>query len=419
VAKRRQHGEGTIVKRKDGRWQIQITMPTGDRITRYARSAKEATNKLAELKREAEEGRDLTARGVTVGAFLTSWLEARCTLRPQTRQRYEQDIVLHINPIIGNIPLANLTAGDVQNLYHTKQSDLEESSIAHIHATLRAALKSAVRLDLVRRPVTSMIESPRNLAKEFDPLSIDETRQFIASIADNPFEAIYILALTTGMREGELLGLRWHDIDFKQGILHVRHTLVYIHRSFFLNEPKTKKGKRTIILTRVALRALHKHRECQVREKHALGGAWDSSWDLVFCNSIGKPIHRANVMYRFRKSLVKAGVTVTRPNGLEFRFHDLRHTGATLLMEAGIHPKVVSEMLGHSDIAVTLRVYSHVTQTMQQTAANTMDNLLGEIHPIISTESEIELLREEMARLREKNAMLSKLLSDRKNRGEE
>jgi integrase len=204
-------------------------------------------------------------------------------------------------------------------------------------------------------------------------LSDSQAKQFLAAVKDDRFAALYVLALTTGMREGELLGLRWQDLDLDRATLQVRMNVQEADGKFIVAETKTAYSRRSIALTKKAVAALRQHRAKQDKDRMALGDAWNAKLDLVFPNRLGGIMIPDNLAKRsFKRALGKIGLP------LDVRFHDLRHTAATLLLSRGVHPKVVSEMLGHADISITLRVYAHVTPHMQQAAVQVMDALFDE-----------------------------------------
>jgi integrase len=234
---------------------------------------------------------------------------------------------------------------------------------------LHRALKDALRLGLVQRNVTEMVNVPRREHREMSTLSEEQSRWFLDTVVGDRFEAHYVLALTTGMRQGELLALRWQDVDLERATLQVRLNVQEAGGKCILAEPKTPYSRRSIALSQLVVGALRAHRVLQNEERLALGPVWNTSFDLVFPNTIGGIMIPDNLAKRsFKRFLAKAGLP-------DMRFHDLRHTAATLLLSRGINPKVVSEMLGHADISITLRVYAHVTPHMQQAAADVMDAL--------------------------------------------
>jgi integrase len=236
---------------------------------------------------------------------------------------------------------------------------------------LHRALKDALLMGLVYRNVTDMVRAPRRSSREMMTLTDEQARTLLTAAEQERFAALYVLAVTTGMREGELLGPRWQDLDFDRASLHVRVNVQEANGRFIIAEVKTAYSRRNIALTKVAIEALRSHRARQHEEWLALGGAWNSALDLVFPNSLGGIMVPGHLAKRsFKRLLGQVGLP-------DRRFHDLRHTAAILLLSRGVHPKVVSEMLGHADISITLRMYTHVTPHMQQAAVSVMDDLFG------------------------------------------
>jgi integrase len=227
-----------------------------------------------------------------------------------------------------------------------------------LHRILHHALRDAMRWNLVARNATELVTPPRKAHHGFVTFTPDQARRFLDAVKGDRLEALYILALTTGMREGELFGLRWVDVNLAAGALHL------------VKQLKTRSSRRQVLLVSVAVDALGRHLARQREERLLLGLGWDDH-GLVFTNTVGKPLHPSNFLQRsFYPLLARAGLPRTR-------FHDLRHSAATLLLGLGIHPKIVSEMLGHSQIGITLDLYSHVTATMQQEAVRAFDGLFG------------------------------------------
>jgi integrase len=309
-----------------------------------------------------------------LGQFLLSWLSsARHKLKPSSYRRYRLDLHRYILPALGHVSLAKLTAQQVQALYTQKlDAGLSASTVLNIHTVLHSALKEAVRLGLVQRNVSDLVQKPRRRRTKQATFNEEQARTFLDAAKGDRLEALYVLAISTGMREGELLGLTWRDVDLERGILHVTRSLQESDGPArrVLDEPKTAHSRRRISLSRVALSALCRHRTRQDAERLASGSAWDASLDLVFPNTIGGPFHPWHLREReYYPLLRKVGLPI-------IRFHDLRHTCATLLLRRGVNPKIVSEMLGHANISITLDTYSHVTPDMQQAAAQAMDDVL-------------------------------------------
>jgi len=242
--------------------------------------------------------------------------------------------------------------------------------VKHIHAVLRAAMHQAERDEILIRNVCRQVDPPRTRQYEISPLSPEQSRRLLEKARGHKDEALYVLALTTGMRQAELLGLRWQDVDLQNGFVSVRKSLIFQGAEWSLDEPKTTGSKRRIHLTLGADESLRIHKKLQLQHQLEIGPVYQDH-DFVFPTEIGTPRRGANVVYRsFRPLLQAAGLP-------EIRFHDLRHTAATLLLSQSVHPKVVSEMLGHSSVRLTLDTYSHVTPTMQQQATDAMESILA------------------------------------------
>ncbi len=371
---KRGNNEGSITKRADGLWEARITLEGGKRKSFYAKTRKEAARKLAEVIRDRDKGLPIVTDRQTVEQYFTSWLEVmRAKIRPRTWKRYEQYVRVHLLPMLGGVVLAKLNAQQLQSLYAARlKAGSSQTTVHHLHMLIHKALDAAVRLELVPRNVSDLVDPPRMAHHEMEVLSPDQTRTLIEAAAGDRFEALYLLAVTTGMRLGELLALQWCDVDLDAGALQVRASLYYSGGAFVFSEPKTAKSRRRVMLPKLAAEALRRNRTRQLAERLALGLAWQSKVDLVFPSTVGGPMNPSHMLRReFAGLLRQAGLP-------RIRFHDLRHTAATLLFAQRINPKVVSEMLGHSDIAITLGLYGHVTPPMQQEAADTMDKLFDQ-----------------------------------------
>jgi integrase len=371
---KRGNGEGGITHLSDGRWQARITLEGGGRKAFYGATRAEAAAKLTAALRDRDKGLPIVAEKQTVENYLLNWLESvKPAIRPRTWQRYGELLTLHVVPTLGKTTLARLTAQQVQVLYGYKLgTGLSRTTVHHLHAVLHRALAQAERLGLVARNVCDLVEAPRMAEREMQVLARGQVRHLLDMANDDRLAALYVLAVSTGMRQGELLALRWRDVDFATGSVQVRATMQRTREyGLTLAPPKTKQSRRRIRLGTVALEALRTHRTRQVEERLKSGPAWDGTLDLVFANEIGRPIEPQNLVRRsFYPLLQRAALP-------RIRFHDLRHTAATLLLSSGINPKIVSEMLGHASITITLGIYSHVLPEMQAQAAAAMDAALG------------------------------------------
>ncbi len=234
---------------------------------------------------------------------------------------------------------------------------------------LHRALKDAVRWGLVARNVCDLVSPPRRAHYEFKSLTKEQAQQLLTALHGHNMEALFVLALTTGMRRGEILALKWQDIDFVQNTLQVRRIFTRSKgQRYVLAEPKTDKSRRSLMLPTLVVDLLMQHRTHQQEAKSEAGEFWQAL-DLVFCTALGTPLNPNKVLERFKTVLKRAGLP-------DIRFHDLRHSAATMLLTMGVHPKVVQELLGHNQISMTMDIYSHVLPTMQQDAMNKMNDAL-------------------------------------------
>lgn len=369
---RRANGEGSIYKRKDGRWCASMTLDRGHRKHFFGRTREDVARKLTTALKARQDGLPVPTERQTVGQFLSTWLETtRPSLRYRTWQRYEELIRLHAVPGIGRIVLARLEPQHLQRLYAGRlDAGQSPSSVRRLHAVLHRGFGDAARWGMVGRNIVDLVKPPRSVRREMQALSPEQSRRFLDATARDRMGALYVLALTTGARQGELLAIRWRDADLDAGTLQVRGSLQRQPEGLAIVEPKTPGSRRQIALTRNAVEALRRHRVAQAKERLALGAAWEDN-DFVFANEVGRPMDVRNLMRRsFLPLLKEAGLP-------RIRFHDLRHTAATLLMGQSVHAKVVAEMLGHSRISTTLDLYSHVTPTMQRQAAEALDRVLS------------------------------------------
>jgi integrase len=302
--------------------------------------------------------------------YLDRWLEdsVRDSVKQRTFENYAYVVRLHLAPILGHLKLKALS--HVQGLYRSKlDSGLSRRTVQLIHTTLHKALKQAVRWGLVPRNVTEAVTSPKPNKKEIHPLTPRQARTLLDAVKGERFQALYVLAVTAGLRRGELLGLRWGDVDLERGYVQVRQQLIRTtEQGLTFTSPKGGKS-RSVRLTASAVKALESHRERQLEEKLRLAGLWNEN-GLVFTTAIGTLVDGDNLVKRSFTPLVD------RTRLFQIRFHDLRHTFATLLLTRGTHPKVVQEMLGHADISQTMDTYSHVLPDMQKGAVGEIERVL-------------------------------------------
>ena len=371
MPKRRGNNEGSIYLRKDGRWAAALSIPGRRRITFYGLSREDVRRKLAAAVRASDLRELPDSRGMSLGDYLDQWLRevAKPSVRPWTYKGYEVHVRRHINPVIGRVPLDKVEPLHVQSLMNRKLRDgLSAKSVRYIRGTLRTALTQAQRWGLVTRNAAALVDGPRVEPYEIRPLTPVETRRFLESVKGHRLEALYSVALSMGLRQGEALGLRWEDLDLEMGYLRVEKQLQRQNGKFQLVEPKTNRSRRTIVMPPSITSTLRKHRVRQDREL-AFDKGWSNPFGLVFTTENGGPLDGTVVTHQFHRLLDQAGLP-------QRRFHDLRHSCATLLLAQGVPARVVMEILGHSQIALTMNTYAHVIPELRRDAAQRMEELI-------------------------------------------
>ena len=372
---RRGPNEGSLYQRQDGRWEGAVHMgyENGRRVRKFviAETRAEANAKLAPLLKARDERRPVPDQRTKLGPFLRQWLDevAKPTVRASTFSSYDGIVRLHLVPDLGRIALAKLTPTDVQRLLNAKRTaGLSPRRVAYIHAVLRRALVTAERWGLVSRNVVKLVDPPRAQDHEIRPLTPEEARRLIDAAVDDRLQALYLTALATGLRQGELLALRWLDVDLETRRLSVRHTLARVDGRLVLLEPKTERSRRTLVLPEVAVTALRAHRTRQRMERLVAGSRWHDTGH-VFTTTVGTPIEAARVTRAFHAALIRADLPPSR-------FHDLRHAAATYLLAQGFTLEDVKNLLGHSSITLTSNTYGHVLERRQEQVAAGMDAVL-------------------------------------------
>jgi integrase len=372
-------------KRKDA-WSIVLELGTGadgkrkQKWIAFHGTRAEARTELRRVLHEAESGVPVESANVTLGAFLDTWLStyAKTTVTPKTYERYEDHIRGHIVPALGHIPVSKLTPMHVENLYAScrlggrldgRPGGLSERTLLHMHSVLSLAMKCGVRWRVLARNPLDGVTRPKPRSSEMKCLSAHEAAALLELAKTTPHHVLLSVALGTGMRRGELLALKFSDFAADGKAIYVQRSLEQTRGgNLRFKEPKTRRGKRRIDLPASLVDTLRRHKANQARQRLLLGSEYRDA-DLVFCRGDGSPIPPDNITGFFRQFAVTAG----HPG---LRFHDLRHTHATILLQKNVPAKVVSERLGHSSIAVTLDCYSHVLPTMQDDAARCLNDAL-------------------------------------------
>ena len=369
------YGEGSIYQRSDGRWAAQLDMGwrNGRRQRKlvYGRTRRDVQGQLRAALKAKQDGTLRVGSRQTTGHFLQRWLEdsVKPSVRPATYSMYWHLTTRHLIPNLDRVPLEKLSPEHVQALLRAKTDEgLAPRTVHHLRALLRIALNRAMRWGLVVRNVAALADSPRIERFDVRMLAPVEAKQLLAAAEDDRLGALYSVALALGLRQGEALGLSWEDIDFESRRLHVRHGLQRIAGELRLVEPKTRQSRRTIAMPGVVIDALQHHKARQTQERLVAGRRWHNTG--LVTSTIGTPIEVGNLRRSFWRLLERAGLP-------RMRFHDLRHSCASLLLVQGVPARVVMETLGHSNISITMDTYTHVLPELQRQAADAMDRALG------------------------------------------
>ncbi|NQT73585.1 MAG: site-specific integrase [Chloroflexi bacterium] len=369
---------GSIQKQSKDSWRLFIDTGRDENGKRRRKTVtvqggkSDAQRKLRELLSAVDNGIPITLAKQTLAEYLQDWLQRKeSKVSPKTILDYEGIIRRYLTPRLGHIPIGKLTPHHVEELHSYMAGEgLSARSVQYAHRVLSQALKHAVRMEMLGRNVCDVVDVPSIRRKEMRVMDTDEVQTFLNVTQESPLWPVFFLAIYTGLRKGELLGLRWRDVDLSKATISVNQTAIRIKgNGVVISEPKTAYSRRMISLPASATRLLidlklKRKSEC---ESHNL--EWDES-SLVLCNSVGEPLSPDTVTHTFSRALESAGLP-------HMRFHDLRHTHATLMLKEGVHPKVVSERLGHASINITLDIYSHVLPGMQEMAAEAFEQALG------------------------------------------
>jgi integrase len=339
----------------------------------YGKTRREVAEKLKVVLRDQQQGSPVMTERQTLAQYLERWLSAsvKPSVKVRTYEGYESIVRVRVIPRLGRRQLAKVTALDLQQLYSDLQAaGLAARSVHHTHRVLHRAFVQAVHWDLILRNPCNGVTPPRPIRSEMHVLDREQVSALLAATTDPQCRTLYTIAVTTGMRAGELYGLAWGDVDLAAGRLSIRRALQrQPGNGLVFVTPKTARSRRTIILSPWAVSALREHRTRQLEQRLAAGPFWQDE-DLVFCGATGGPLDPSWQTAVFKETVKQASLP-------HIRFHDLRHAAATLLLAQGTHPKVVSEMLGHSSIALTLDTYSHLVPALHEQAAAMMDSLFG------------------------------------------
>ncbi len=385
--RRRSAGEGSVYEAADGRWRgaISWTEPDGSRRRRLVtgRTSAEARGRLDELRAKLRVGALAPSGGGTLADYLTGWLERdRQRVRPSTWRSREMHVRCYLVPGLGRLALARLSSADVERalaaflrsgspaLPAARRRPLAPLTVRHVRATLRRALNAAQRAGLVGRNAAADAAPPYVAHRPVAYLAAADVRRLLDGTRDDRLGPLYALAVTTGLRLGELLGLAWADIDEAAGTLTVRRSLAEDGGGrWALAEPKSARSRRTLPLPELARQALDCQRTLQAVDRAVAGTAWQDRDGLVFTDGVGRPLDPRNASHGFQVARRRLELPAVR-------FHDLRHSAATMLLSAGVPLAVISELLGHAGIAITASHYAAVVPELRREAADAMDRAL-------------------------------------------
>ena len=383
-ARKNAQGAGTIRKRADGRWEARFTTgfdpASGKQVQKsiYGKTQKEVREKLAQITTELDDGTYMEPTKNTVEEWLDTWLETyvKYSVKPYTLDAYQRNCDNYIKPMLGKIRLAALNAPQIQRFYNglLTGKELSPKTVRNIHGVLHKALEQAVKLGMIRSNPTNLCDLPKVRRKEIHPMEQEEIAAFLKAIEGCKYELVYRVTLFTGMRQGEILGLTWDCVDFQHNALYVNKQLQKTKKvgGQYVLAP-TKSGRSRMITVAPSVMDLLKKQKSQQAQMQLLAGQdWKNHWDLVFTNEFGGNLSHFTVYKTFKE--------IVRSMGLDQeRFHDLRHTFATLALQNGVDIKTVSSMLGHYDAGFTLRTYTHATRQKQDEAAETMGTFMEQV----------------------------------------
>ncbi|MEU1560134.1 site-specific integrase [Streptomyces mirabilis] len=371
--KRNPNGAGSIWQRKDGRFEARVYVPQPDgtrkRKTVYGSTWDECDEKRQELVRRDRQGIPTPSRSAKLSEWLPYWLAEY--IKPQRKRttyvKYEMHVRLYLVPLLGSRRLESLTTANVRQMISKVTEQASAATAKEAHRVLRTALTAACRDELISRNVVQLVPAPRVEPRELHPWSLDETLTFLEAARTDPLYPAFVLAVALGLRRGEILGLQWRDIDLDRRTLTVRNTLNRGGKELYLDTTKNRRA-RVIPIPLMCVAPLRWQRLRQAARRDAIGADWHDS-DHVFTTRSGRPIEPRNLYRSFLRIAASAGLP-------QVRLHDTRHGCASLLFAAGVAPRTVMEILGHSQIAVTMNVYTHVSDDNRREAMGHMDRLL-------------------------------------------
>jgi integrase len=344
------------------------------RKTVYGTTRKEVADKLPALLTAKQQGTAVPEPSIKVADFLTKWLDeaVKPTNAATTYESYRLMVVNHLNPMLGHHRLDKLSRAHVQAMIKAKQAvGLSPRTVQYMRNVLRTALNDAIRWELLSRNVAALAEPPKQHKEEVRPLTPEQVRSLFTVVKDDRLEGLYVVTGTLGLRRGEAVGLRWVDVDFDRGEIAIRKQVQLVGGKPQLVDLKTQKSRRTLPMTAEVRRVLERRRELETQDRILAGDRWrGDAWGIVFPTTVGTPIGGSNLLREIRKHYQAAGI----PNPHDLDFKTLRHTAATILALQGVNVRVAMYILGHSQVATTMNVYTHVLDESSRGAADLVES---------------------------------------------
>lgn len=373
TGRKRGNNEGTIRKREDRElYEARVTLPDGQRKSFYGKTRKEVQDKLTAAMRDVQQGFPVTTGRQTFGQFLDRWLEdsARPTIAPATFDSYRRMIDRHIRPELGKLPLDKVTPQQIQRVQTAMLAQgLAPRTVAYARAIMRRSLGQAVKWNLLARNPVPLVDAPKQRRHEPKFLTADEAKRLMQHIAGDRLEPLILLTLTTGLRRGEVLSLRWQDVDLDGGIVSIEGQYQKWDGAWQWLPLKTNQSRRALAIPPIVVQSLRQYRPRQLAERLAAGSDWQD-FDLVFTTDHGTPLDGANLTRQFQRRVKRAGIK-------HISFHGLRHSAATLLLARGMTIGQIQKILGHATGRLTSDLYAHYTREIAERAADEMQALLG------------------------------------------
>ncbi len=370
MAGKRGNNEGCIYRRKDGRWCAQVSL-NGKRITKYAKTQHECRDWVKQTLDKIEHGLTFEGTQLSLERYMQSWLSGKeLSRRSSTVRNYRRYTDLYILPALGKLRLQAVVPAHIRQLYLRLQMEGKGArTIQLVHVTLRCAFAQAVKEGLIGYNPLEAVDRPKVETKQFQIFTEEQARKFIMTAKGHPYEALYYLALTTGMRKGEILGLKWSDVDWEKSMLRVERQLQPVSfNGGALAPTKTKSGRRQIKLGKGLLAMLELHRQRQETQKLLAGDRWKEN-GMIFTTSIGTFIDQTKVSREFKRILKEADLP-------DIRFHDLRHTSLSFLLDIGTPVNTVQNRAGHSKASITTDIYGHSMAHSQDEAAEDIEEIV-------------------------------------------